>query len=112
MSYVRIMVHLIWSTKDRQPLINAGLKDSLLNHIKANSIEKGIFVDTLNCVADHVHLLISLGADQSISKLVQLLKGESSHWMNKQRLVKGKFEWQNDYFAVSVSESSVEKVRE
>jgi putative transposase len=112
MSFVRIMVHLVWSTKERQPLITSDMKSDLLNHIKANSIEKGIFIDTINCVSDHVHLLISLGADQSIGKVTQLLKGESSHWVNEQKLSKRKFEWQNDYLALSVSESMVDTVRE
>ena len=111
MSYIKIMVHLLWSTKNRTPIINEKLKPKLINHIKENSIEKGIFIDTINCVADHIHILISLGSEQTISKVCQLIKGESSNWVNKGKILKGKFEWQNDYFAVSVSESMVERVR-
>ena len=111
MSYIKIMVHLLWSTKNRVPLINEKLKARLINHIKENSIEKGIFIDTINCVADHIHILISLGSEQTISKVSQLIKGESSNWINKEKILKGKFEWQNDYFAVSVSESMIERVR-
>ena len=59
-----------------------------------------------------MHALISLGAEQTISKIVQLLKGESSFWINQNNLSKTKFEWQDDYFAVSVSESNLDKVRE
>jgi putative transposase len=55
--------------------------------------------------------LVSLGVDQTISKVMQLIKGESSYWINKQKLTSQKFEWQDEYFAVSVSESSVDKVR-
>ena len=47
----------------------------------------------------------------SIGKAVQLLKGESSFWVNKEKLVNTKFEWAEDYFAVSVSESMLDKVR-
>jgi REP element-mobilizing transposase RayT len=43
---------------------------------------------------------------------MQLIKGESSYWINKNRLTKEKFEWQNEYFAVSVSESMLDKVRD
>lgn len=44
--------------------------------------------------------------------MLQLLKGESSYWINKNELCKEKFEWQDEYFAVFVSESGVNKVRE
>jgi len=43
---------------------------------------------------------------------MQLIKGESSFWINKHDLIKQKFEWQDEYFAVSVSESGIDKVRE
>ena len=61
-------------------------------------------------MSDHIHLLISLGREQSISTVVMLIKGESSHWVNKEKLLKCKFEWQDEYIAISVSESLVEKV--
>jgi putative transposase len=55
--------------------------------------------------------LISLGVDQTIQKVVQLIKGESSFWINNNKLCQEKFEWQDEYFAVSVSESMVDTVR-
>lgn len=66
----------------------------------------------MNCVDDHIHILLSLGNDQTISKVAQLIKGESSFWINRNKLTIGKFEWQDDYIAVSVSESIVDKVKE
>ena len=59
-----------------------------------------------------MHAVVSLGCDQTISKIAQLLKGESSHWINDEKLSGKKFEWQDEYFAVSVSESMIDKVRE
>jgi putative transposase len=50
--------------------------------------------------------------EQTIAKVAQLIKGESSFWINKNKLCKENFEWQDDYFAVSVSESGVNSVRE
>jgi putative transposase len=111
MPFVRIWVHLIWSTKNREKLILPELKPDLLNHLKLNAKEKCIWIDTVNCVGDHVHALISLGAEQSISKIAMFLKGESSHWMNKHNLMKMKFEWQDEYIAVSVSDSNVETIQ-
>ena len=113
MPYAKVMIHFIWSTKNRMPIISKGfLKPVLLTHIKENSITKNIFIDTLNCVEDHIHLLISLGTEQTISKVAMLIKGESSFWVNKEKLIKNKFEWQDEYIALSVSESAIDKVRQ
>ena len=112
MPYSKVLVHVIWSTKNRLPLISNELKPLLLKHIKENSIKKGIFIDSLNCVSDHIHLLVSLGNEQTIAKTLMLIKGESSFWINKQRLTKYKFEWQDEYIALSVSYSAINKVRE
>jgi len=112
MPYLRIWIHLIWSTKNRDKIINKDLKPLLLDHIKQNAKTKEIYIDFLNCVEDHIHLTISLGNEQTISKVVQLIKGESSFWINKEKLTKTKFEWQDEYIAVSVSESMINQVRD
>jgi len=109
--FVRIWVHLIWSTKNREKIINKNLKPKLLNHILENAKQKGIYIDQINCIADHLHALISLDTSQSISKVAFLLKGESSHWVNENKISPVHFEWQDEYIAVSVSESQVDKVR-
>ncbi len=73
--------------------------------------KKGNWIDCVNGYSEHAHCLISLNKDISISKTVQLIKGESSNWINKNNLIKHKFKWQDDYWAVSVSESHITKVR-
>ena len=112
MPYTKVMIHLIWSTKNRVPLISKKLKPLLISHIKENSITKGIYIDSLNCVEDHIHLLISLGTEQTIAKTVMLIKGESAFWVNKQKIISQKFEWQDEYIALSVSYLAVDKVRQ
>lgn len=111
MPYTKVLIHFIWTIKNRKPLITKELKPLLLQHIKENSLKKDIFIDTLNCVSDHIHLLISLGTEQTIAKTAMLLKGESSFWVNKQMLITNKFEWQDEYIALSVSYSAIDKVR-
>jgi putative transposase len=74
MPYTKVMLHFIWTTKNRQPIISRELKPLLLAHVKENSIKKQIYIDSLNCVEDHIHLLISLGTEQTISKLAMLNK--------------------------------------
>jgi putative transposase len=88
------------------------LREKIWHHIRDNAKKKGLFIDFVNGYSDHCHCLISLGTNQTIEKVVQLIKGESSFWINKEGLTQQKFEWQDEYFAVSVSESMIDKVRE
>lgn len=110
MSYVKIWVHLVFSTKKRLPFLSKEIRIRVQKHIIDNCKEKEIFLQSVNGHIDHMHCLISLWKDQSISQVTQLIKGESSFWINKNKLTREKFSWQDDYFAVSVSESQVEKV--
>jgi len=113
MPFIKVYIHFVWSTKNREPfLYSPELRLKVWQHIKENAKVKDIFIDMINGYQEHCHCLISLGADQTMSKIMQLIKGESSFWINKNKLCKEKFEWQDDYFAVSVSESAIAKVRE
>jgi len=113
MAYLSIWVHMVWSTKDREPLMNSGeLRHKIFDHISENAVKKGIDLDCINGGFDHAHALISMGADQTIAKIAQLLKGESSHWVNEQHFIRCKLEWQDDYFAVSVSETALGNLRD
>lgn len=111
MAFIKIWIHFVWTTKKRQPLLTKSVKNKVISHIKENAMKKDIYIDTINGGNEHLHALISLGAKQSISDIAQLIKGESSFWINKEKLVKGKFEWQDKYFAISVSESMIPNVR-
>ena len=112
MSWVRIWIHLVFSTKDRQPFLSPKeLRENVFQHIKENAKAKDIWLDSVNGYQEHLHCLISLNKDQTISKVAQLIKGESSFWINQNHLTKNKFIWQDDYWAVSVSESHVEAIR-
>ena len=112
MGYTKIWVHLVWATKKREPVLNKAIRTKIFSHIRENALAKNIHIDFINGHIDHVHILISLNADQTISNIIQLIKGESSYWINKNKLTLQKFEWQDDYFAVSVSESGINSVRE
>ena len=113
MPYIKVYIHFVWSTKNREPFLDTReLRQKVWHHIRENAKEKGIFIDFINGYQEHCHCLISLGSDQTIEKTMQLIKGESSFWINKNNLTKGKFGWQDEYFAVSVSESVIDRVRE
>jgi REP element-mobilizing transposase RayT len=111
MPWVKVWIHFVWSTKNREPFLTDEIRQQVFGHIRDNAKEKGIYLDFINGYTDHLHCLISLGTNQTIEKIMQLIKGESSFWINKNRLCKTKFEWQDEYFAVSVSEAILENVR-
>jgi len=112
MSYVKIWLHCVWSTKNRGCIILKSFRPVVLKHFRENAQEKNIVLDYINVHEDHVHALINLGKQQNLSTVMQCLKGESSFWINNQKILPCHFAWQDDYFAVSVSHSHVDRVRE
>ena len=94
MGYIKIWAHLVWTTKNRDPLLTTDIRKQVFDHILKNAIDKSIYIDFINGYLEHVHCLISLGSGQNIDKIVMLLKGESSYWINKNKLIREKFEWQ------------------
>ena len=95
-----------------QKMLITEVRQKIIQHIKENAKTKKIYIDSINGHNDHLYCLLGLNADMSISKVIQLIKGESAFWANKEQIVKTKFEWADEYFAVSVSESMIDKVRE
>ncbi len=111
MPFIKVYIHFVWATKKRQKLMTNEIRTQIFNHIIENAKLKNIFVDCIGGYLDHIHCLISFDSMLNISNIMNLLKGESSYWINKNNLTSSKFEWQDEYFAVSVSESMIDKVR-
>lgn len=112
MPYISVYIHFVWTTKNFRPvLFEEKTRIKIFQHIRDNASAKDIFIDHLAVQKEHCHCLISLGKEQTMSNVMKLIKGESSHWINKEKLVKGKFRWQNEFFAVSVSPSNLPRVR-
>jgi REP element-mobilizing transposase RayT len=112
MPFIRVWIHFVWSTKNREAILLDEYRYLLFEHIKKNALTKNIYLDRVNGYYDHMHCLVSLGSDQSIEKIAQLIKGESSFWFNNKSGFKTKkLEWQSEYFAVSVGESMLDVVR-
>ncbi len=112
MPYLKVWIHLVWATKRRKPLLTSDIRQTVFDHMRENAKLKNIHLDFINGFTDHVHCLISINAKQTIAEITQLIKGESSFWINKSNLTKTKFEWQDEYYAVSISHSAVNKVRD
>ena len=112
MSWIRVWIHVVFTTKKRKPFLNnKEVREKVFAHIKQNAKKKGIKLDEINGYKDHVHCLIAVNKDLSISETIRLIKGESSFWINKNAIVNSKFSWQDDYWAVSVSESHLPRVK-
>nr|WP_295934952.1 IS200/IS605 family transposase [uncultured Dyadobacter sp.] len=111
MSWTRLWIHVVFSTKYRAPVLRDEIRMKVFMHIKEYAESKGIQVDVVNGHLDHAHCLICLGREQTIADVMKIVKGESSYWINKNKLTKMRFVWQDDYWAVSVSERHVSRVR-
>ena len=111
-SLAKLVVHLIFSTKGRRPLIPKERQpdlNSYLAGILRNLNSPAIIIASL---PDHVHLLFNLHREQAVSRVVMKLKANSSLWMKKQNPDFNFFSWQNGYGAFSVSESRVAIVKD
>ncbi len=106
-----ILLHVIFSTKYRKPYLIDEWRDDLLAYIGGIVRDHKSTLLTAGGIEDHVHLLLRVHPEFAISKTVQLLKANSSKWINEQHKLAGRFEWQRGYGAFSVSQSMSETVK-
>ena len=109
-SFPRVWVHLVFGTKNRQPLIAPEKESKIYTFIQSQMIDKGCFTKAMNGIEDHIHILFLLNQNISLADLVKQIKGSSAHWINQQNICSEKFAWQTGYGAFSVSESQLPKV--
>jgi putative transposase len=105
-----MMVHVVFSTKDRQPLLDPVFEERLYPYFGGILRELGGRLLTVNGVEDHVHLLASMNATTSVAEITGKIKGSSSKWIHDTFPDRSRFAWQRGYAAFSVSESQVERV--
>lgn len=101
----------MWTTNRRVPYLRDEIRNEVIQHIHNNAKQKGIHIDCMNGYTEHLHALISLGGSQSVSWLMQQIKGESSYWINKNKLTRLKFEWQDDFYAASIGMQQIDNLR-
>jgi putative transposase len=109
-SFSRCWIHLIWGTLSRERILNKKAAAALSRYLVEYAGEQNVYMKINFVNLDHVHALIDLPTSLSTEKVVQLLKGSSSHWLNSSDLVTGKFAWGRGYGAFSVSQSNVDLV--
>ena len=107
-----ILLHFIFSTKYRKPYLAEDWRDDLFAYIGGIVADHKATLLKAGGIEDHVHLLLRIHPQYAISKTVQLLKANSSKWINDQRKLVGRFEWQRGYGAFSVSQSMADVVKE
>ncbi len=105
----RILVYVVFSTKDRAPLLKEPIRSRLFAYLGGILRSLGGEPLIVNGVADHVHMLLTLPSTVTLADAMRRIKAKSSHWM---RQGAQDFAWQPGYAAFSVSQSNVARVRE
>lgn len=110
MSYLSLHYHLVFSTKERRPLIGEEWRDELHQYLGGTINGLGGVSQQVGGVADHVHLLVGLKATHTLADVVRELKKASSTWVRDEKRER-RFAWQEGYAAFTVSPTARAKVR-
>ena len=109
-TYTQIHIHAVFAVQNRISLIQNQWKDELYQYITGIIDNKGHKLLQIGGMPDHIHVLFGMKPIQSISDLMQDIKGSSSLWINKKKFVRGKFSWQEGYGAFSYGKSQTNDV--
>jgi REP element-mobilizing transposase RayT len=110
-SLVSLHAHVIFSTKRREPMIDPDLAPRLYGYVGGIVRQTGSALVAVGGVADHVHLLVSLGRETCIAGLVREVKSNSSRWVHETFPDRAAFAWQAGYGGFAVSVSQLDRVR-
>ena len=109
-TYTQLYIHLVFAVHGRQHMVTETVRERVQQYLCGIAHDRQHKVLAIYCMPDHTHLLVGLHPDQSIAELVQLLKSNSSKWLNENRLLPGRFEWQRGYGAFSYAKSQLDNV--
>ena len=110
-SFTNLLYHLIFSTKDRRPIITLDYQPRLYDYIGGIIREVGGTSLGINGIEDHVHVVTKLRPDKALSDVLRVLKCNASGWMHDLFPSLAEFSWQRGYAAFTVSQSDVQEVR-
>ncbi len=111
-TYTQLYVHYVFAVQNRLSLIKKSWKDDLYKYISGIVHKNEHRLLAINGVEDHVHLFVSMHPKQTVSDLVRDVKRSSSLWINNQKLVAGKFSWQEGFGAFTYGKSQIGNVVE
>jgi len=110
MPYWQLFYHLVWGTKNREPLITLDLEPDLHNYLRGKGLDLGGVVHAVGGIEEHVHVVVSIPPRVSVSTYVGQLKGASSHWVSHVSGHQGPFAWQESYGAISFGKRTLPQV--
>ena len=111
-TYSQIHIQVVFAVQNRESLIGSKWKNELYQYLVGIIQNHKHKVIAINGMPDHLHILIGLRPSQSISHLMQKVKGDSSKWINRKGFVLGKFSWQEGYGVFSYGKSQIDDVIE
>ncbi len=109
-TYTQIYVQIVFAVQDRQNLISEKFRDKIEKYICGIVLNKKSKPLAIYCNPDHTHILISLHPSISISDMARDIKANSSKWINEQKMILGKFSWQEGFGAFTYSKSQIDAV--
>ncbi len=105
-SLSNILVHIVFSTKSRQPLVVAPMEDELWRYMASATTALNCQAHKVGGTADHIHVACCLARTVSVAGLLEEIKTSSSKWMKSKGL--SAFAWQNGYGAFSIGQSQLD----
>ncbi len=109
-TYTQIHIQTVFSVQGGNSIIKKSFKNELYKYITGIIQNNGHKVLAINGMPDHVHIFFGMRPTQSLSDLMQDVKGDSSKWINQRGFINGKFSWQEGYGGFSYSKSQVDNV--
>lgn len=110
-TYNMIWVHIVFRTKESKPYLSWKVRNEVCDFIKREGNKIGFFVDTVNGVKDHLHVLLRIRTTQTVAEAVNWIKGASSRWLNLRYNWRDGFEWQEGYGVFSISLGDIKMIR-
>ncbi len=107
-----VLIHIVFSTKDRAPILNSSVRPALNGYLATVARNLGCQCFRVGAVADHVHLAIRISRTITIAQLVEELKTSSSKWLKTQSTALAAFAWQGGYGAFSIGPASLEALKQ
>jgi REP element-mobilizing transposase RayT len=109
-TYTQIHIHAVFAVQNKLSLIQKNWQGRLYQYIITIIQNHGHKVLSIGSMPDHIHILFGFRPVQSLSELMQNVKRNSSEWINEEKLILGKFSWQEGYGAFSYSKSQIPNV--
>ena len=109
-TYTQINMHIVFSVKGRENMLHSGMRTDLFRYISGILTNINQFSLAVNGYKDHVHLFFEMNPNNTVSEIARIVKTNSSGWINENRLISGRFSWQEGYGGFSYSRSQRDQV--